>query len=207
MMLIGNIFVGMGVSIFKLSGLGNDPFSGMMMALAEVAGISYAIFAILLNIVFFAIQLSIGRKLIGLGTIINAILLGYLVTIFYDVWLKIFPPVADNTMFRVLIVCIGVIICSLGLSLYQTADTGVAPYDSLAIIMAKRFKKVSYFWCRISLDTLCVVACYAGGGIVGLGTLISALGFGPVIHFWDIHFSQKLLHVRKDTEGSSHERD
>ena len=31
-MIIGNIFTGMGISIFKLSGLGNDPFSGMVMA-------------------------------------------------------------------------------------------------------------------------------------------------------------------------------
>ena len=34
-MLIGNIILGLGIAIFKLSGLGNDPFSGMVMALAE----------------------------------------------------------------------------------------------------------------------------------------------------------------------------
>ena len=31
-MLIGNIILGLGIAIFKLSGLGNDPFSGMVMA-------------------------------------------------------------------------------------------------------------------------------------------------------------------------------
>ena len=34
-MLIGNIILGLGIAIFKLSGLGNDPFSGMAMALAR----------------------------------------------------------------------------------------------------------------------------------------------------------------------------
>ena len=32
-MLLGNIILGLGIAIFKLSGLGNDPFSGMVMAL------------------------------------------------------------------------------------------------------------------------------------------------------------------------------
>ena len=48
-MLIGNIILGLGIAIFKLSGLGNDPFSGMVMALAECVGIEYARFLILLN--------------------------------------------------------------------------------------------------------------------------------------------------------------
>ena len=32
-MCIGNVFAGMGIGIFKLAGLGTDPFSGMNMAL------------------------------------------------------------------------------------------------------------------------------------------------------------------------------
>ena len=72
-MLIGNIILGLGIAIFKLSGLGNDPFSGMVMALAECVGIEYARFLILLNLGFFVIEIIWGRKLIGLGTIINAL--------------------------------------------------------------------------------------------------------------------------------------
>ena len=52
-MVIGNIFLGMGVSIFKFSCLGNDPFSGMVMALAELAKMEYAVFLILLNAFIF----------------------------------------------------------------------------------------------------------------------------------------------------------
>lgn len=83
-MLIGNIILGLGIAIFKLSGLGNDPFSGMVMALAECVGIEYARFLILLNLGFFVIEIIWGRKLIGFGTIINALFLGYFVTFFYN---------------------------------------------------------------------------------------------------------------------------
>ena len=50
-MAIGNLFLGMGISIFKLSGLGNDPFSGMVMALSDRTGITYALFLVLVNAV------------------------------------------------------------------------------------------------------------------------------------------------------------
>ena len=39
-MCIGNILTGLGVAIFKLSGLGNDPFSGMNMAVAARIGMA-----------------------------------------------------------------------------------------------------------------------------------------------------------------------
>ena len=81
-MLVGNVILGLGIAIFKLSGLGNDPFSGMAMALAECVGIEYARFVILMNLGFFVIEIIWGRKLIGLGTIVNALLLGYIVTFF-----------------------------------------------------------------------------------------------------------------------------
>ncbi len=48
-MLIGNIILGLGIAIFKLSGLGNDPFSGMVMALSDRIGIDYPIFLIIVN--------------------------------------------------------------------------------------------------------------------------------------------------------------
>mgnify|MGYP006917316852 FL=1 len=55
-----------------------------VMALAECVGIEYARFLILLNLGFFVIEIIWGRKLIGLGTIINALFLGYFVTFFYN---------------------------------------------------------------------------------------------------------------------------
>lgn len=60
-MLAGNIILGLGVAIFKFSGLGNDPFSAMMMALADLTPLDYAALAALLNT-------SIGRTLPFIST-------------------------------------------------------------------------------------------------------------------------------------------
>lgn len=191
-MTIGNIFVGMGVSIFKLSGLGNDPFSGMVMALADRTGIVYATLLILVNCALFFIQFLTGKKFIGPGTVVNALLLGYIVTFFYGIWSNLLGT-PDAFWQRAIIVLIGVVICSFGLSLYQTSDVGVAPYDSLSLIMTDRFPKFSYFWCRMATDALCALICYFAGGIIGLGTLVSAFGLGPIIHFFNVNFTNRLL--------------
>ena len=77
--------------------------------------------------------------------------------------------------------------------MYQLSRQGVAPYDSVALIMVEKWPKISYFWHRISNDALCALICWLAGGIVGLGTLVSAFGLGPVVRFFDTHFTSKLL--------------
>lgn len=195
-MLIGNIIIGLGVAVFKLSQMGNDPFSGMMMALSAAFGISYPLFQVLLNAVFFLIQLWLGRRLIGAGTVVNAVFLGYFADFFYKLLtMRLAPP--TQFCWQILLVLAGVIICSLGLSLYQQSDVGVAPYDSLALILHEHACKVSYFWCRMLIDALAALICYLAGGIVGLGTLASAFGLGPFIQFFNTHLTNKILPVKE----------
>ena len=188
-MLIGNVILGLGIAIFKLSGLGNDPFSGMVMALSDRTGIDYPVFLIIVNMIVFVCEIIFGRKLIGLGTFVNAVLLGYIVSFFYII-ICVEPT---QMVQRVLTVCVGVVVTSLGVSMYQLSRQGVAPYDSVSLIMVEKWPKISYFWHRISNDALCALICWLAGGIVGLGTLVSAFGLGPVVQFFDTHFTSKLL--------------
>ena len=181
-MIMGNVFLGMGISIFKLSGLGNDPFSGMVMALANILGFSYASFLLVINGGLFIFELAAGRRLIGIGTLVNAFLLGYIVTFFNGLWPLLFP-VPDTMLLRVVTVLVGVIVTSFGVSLYQTPNAGVAPYDSISLITAKSRPLIPYFWHRIATDAVCAVICFLAGGIIGLGTLVSAFGLGPMKTF------------------------
>ena len=194
LMCIGNICIGMGIAIFKLSELGNDSFSGMNMAVSECIGISYAHFVVLINVCLFVLEFIFGRKYIGLGTIINAVFMGYIATFFYNIFLGLIGRPAGWTE-KICIMCVGVLIISFGLSMYQMPNVGVAPYDSLSLIMAEKFKKVPYFWCRISNDAVCALVCFLTGGIVGLGTLVSTFCLGPVIQFFNVHVTGKLLNT------------
>lgn len=191
-MVIGNIILSLGIAAFKLSGMGNDPFSGMVMALAELLGMAYANFLLIVNLILFVFQILWGKKLIGAGTVMNALLNGYITTFFYNQSVALIGK-PDNFIQQFVILLIAVIICGLGVSLYQTADAGVAPYDSLSLMMRSHWKKIDYFWHRITTDAICALLCWVAGGIVGLGTLVCAFGLGYVIHFFNHCLAEKLM--------------
>jgi len=190
-MVLGNVFAGMGIAIFKLSGLGNDPYSGMNMALSDVLHIYYPVFQVMINVVFFIVELIFGRHFIGIGTIVNAVFLGYFVSFFYWLFHMVYEPHAFVA--RLITLAVGIVICSFGLSMYQTSDVGISPYDSFALILDKRLPKIPYFWCRMFCDGCCALTCFLAGGIIGIGTLATTFGFGPVIHFFNKNVSEKML--------------
>lgn len=192
--LFGNIFLGMGVGLFLATNTGCDPFSAMNYEVSKYLPVSYATYQLLLNLVLFAVEFAFGRELIGLGTLVNACLLGYFNTFFFNLFSSLL-----GTQFslpaRLAAVVIAVIVCSFGLSMYQTPNAGVAPYDALAIILHKRVPRVSYFWWRMLADVTSSAICFICGGLttgrLGVGTLICAFCFGPVIHFFNRAFSEK----------------
>lgn len=162
------------------------------MALSDCVGMAYANFLVLINLAVFVLEIIFGRKFIGAGTVVNALLLGYIVTFFYNL-LSNGIGIPEVMWQKLVVVCIGVVVCSFGVSMYQTPDVGAAPYDSMSLIMAMRKPSISYFWHRISTDALCALICFLAGGIVGIGTLLSAFCLGPFISFFDAKFTLPLL--------------
>lgn len=192
---IGNILLGIGIGIFKYSNMGNDPFSAMVLSLYQSFHLPYAVFLIILNCFIFVLEILFGRKYIGVGTIVNWFLLGYVVQFSME-FLEGNFPVLESFIVRIIVVVIGVLIASLGLSLYQTANAGISPYDSLAIIVNERLH-IPYFWSRIFFDSICALIAYFAGGLIGLGTLACAFGLGPVVTFFNKTVSEKVLKVNK----------
>lgn len=178
--LAGNILVGLGIAIFKFAALGNDPYTGMNMALAETLGIPFPTLQLGVNLFFFLLQFVFARQLIGFGTLFNALFIGSLVDFFYRVMAGTIGGPGTFPV-QLLVMLIGMVICSFGLSLYQCSDLGVSPYDAASLILDKKLARIPYFWCRIFTDGVCALICFAAGGIVGVGTLVTAFGFGPFI--------------------------
>lgn len=192
MMLLGNIIMGLGVALFKLSTMGNDPFNGMNMSVANAFELSYPLVQVCVNILLFIVELLWGRKYIGIGTIVNAVFCGYIVSFFYWILTGMFG-IEFSLWMSVVIVLIAIVVICFGLSLYQQSDAGVAPYDSLALIFTDKWKKVPYFWCRMLCDGFCAIIIFLTGGILGLGTLVTAFGLGPVVHIFDKTITKKIL--------------
>ena len=189
---MGNVFLGNGNQYIQAVRPGQRPFQRYGHGPGQYTGLQLRLFLLVINGGLFIFELAAGRRLIGIGTLVNAFLLGYIVTFFNGLWPLLFP-VPDTMLLRVVTVLVGVIVTSFGVSLYQTPNAGVAPYDSISLITAKSRPLIPYFWHRIATDAVCAVICFLAGGIIGLGTLVSAFGLGPIVHFFNVHVAGRLV--------------
>ncbi len=190
-MLSGLTIMGVGIALFKVSLMGNDPHSAMVMTLADWADIDYSIMLMLVNSLWFILEFSFGKSYIGIGTFANWFGVGIVASACIK-WMEHSFTVPSSMLPRTAILLAGILILALAASLYQTADLGIAPYDVLSILLSKKYA-LPYFWCRIFTDSVCAAATFLMGGLLGPGSLICAIGLGIFIAFFNQHISEKLL--------------
>lgn len=190
-MVVGIVIIGLGIALFKQSHLGNDSISALNMRISEMLGVSLGLENVCMNILFFLLEIAFGRKYIGLGTFVNGIFMGYIVTAFYDPIAAAFGP-AESLPMQLVWLVIAVPVTALGVSLYQTADLGIAPYDYLSLGL-RDYTPFPYFGCRVFTDAVCALLCWLLGGLVGLGTLVCAFCLGPFVQFFNGLVSERLL--------------
>ena len=85
----------------------------------------------------------------------------------------------------------------MGTSLYFVADLGVSSYDAVALTISEKCKRISFQYCRITTDILCVVIGFVFHVTVGIGTVITAFMMGPVIQWFNVHLSEPIRYGRK----------
>lgn len=191
MCFLGVVVIGIGCAAFKVSNLGNDAFTALNITISERTGVALGTVTVVMNCIYLIAPLIFGRKYINIGTILNGVLLGYFVDFFYGVLVGFFGVPSELPLQLVWLVP-GILIISLGISLYQTADLGVGPYDYLALGLRDHLH-LPYFGCRIFTDALCALAAFLLGGLIGIGTLVCAFFLGPFVSFFDAHVSTKIL--------------
>lgn len=195
MMFLGIFLIGLGVSAFRLSAFGVDPFTCMNLGISGYLHMSFGTWQLLMNLLMLVVVFFTVRKYIGLGTIINMVFVGYTADFFCWIvtdCMKIVPGIG----LRIVFLCVGMLCVSLGAAKYMMADLGIAPYDAVAYIIEKATKeKISFRMGRVLSDvtvmTVGIVACLASGDnvwlIVGVGTILNSLLNGPLIQFFKEH--------------------
>ncbi len=195
MMFAGIAVMGPAVALIKLSGMGNDPYTAMAIAIGDRLNIDFGLILIGLNCLSFAIQWRMKKSLIGIGTFANWILTGPLASGCEQALVSVWKD-QGQIYFRFFPMFSGIFLLSMACALYQTADLGVAPYDALSLIFADRNwhnKQYPYWECRAFTDILCAMFTFVMGGCLGIGTLICAVGLGPFINFFSRNIARPLL--------------
>ncbi len=199
----GVVLSGVAVSFFKSAVFGVDPFQALMSGLDSVIPISYGTLYVIVNAILLLFSLAFDRTRIGLGTLINLSLLGYIVQFGVDVLAALTPSPA--LPIRILYLAVGVLVACIAGSMYFTANMGVSTYDAIALIITDTWKIGQFRFVRIITDLTCVllgVILFLLSGqersgllaIVGIGTFISAFMMGPMIDFFNRKLFGPMLH-------------
>lgn len=135
---------------------GLDPFTAVNTGISNKLGIGLGVYQLAVNLVIFIFILWLDRKQIGIGTILNMVLVGFEIQWFTTIYHQLF---GYRTTFLIVAAdtLIGLILFTLGASLYMAPDLGAAPYDAIAPIITQR-TKLSYRTARITQDVLFMVA-------------------------------------------------
>ena len=117
------------------------------------------------------------------------------------VWGLSFLPCPQGFGWQLVFSAAGTILLGMGVSLYQLADLGIAPADSLALILSDR-THWPFFACRLLMDVLMLVICLLlggwGFGVIGLATLISAFALGPVAGLFNRYVFGRLFPAKEE---------
>ena len=172
-----------GIVCFLESELGLPPWDVLHQGLAEQLGISFGVANVLVSAAVLALVWRLKARL-GLGTVLNAVLVGSFVIVLMAVdaidSLSQEPLGVRMALIAIALACFGV-----GSAFYICASLGAGPRDSLMLVVSQRVG-IRIGAARTSIEVGALGVGFLLGGTVGIGTLVFAVGIGPVVEasFW-----------------------
>lgn len=193
-MLLGNFVIGVGCAGLKMSMMGNDSFNAAMMAFSEAMGIGQGGLQFFCNGLLLIFELIWGYQYIGLGTLVNMSLVGYVVQYTAPVLASaIGSGEGQSLLYCLVYMFFAMMVVAFGLSMYQQADMGVAPFDYLSLGITEHSSR-PYFVNRMLTDCTCVMVIVLSvllgfiswkGSHLGIGTVLGAFCLGPFVSLFD----------------------
>jgi len=193
----GLALFGLGISMFVTARLGLAPWDVFHQGVAEQTGLSLGLVIELTGVLLLLLWIPLHQRP-GAGTILNALEVGLVVNLVGDRL-----PSNDLLVTRLAYVVGGVVVIAVGSGLYIGAGLGTGPRDGLMVGLAARGYSVRIV--RTALEALVMVAGFALGGHIGIGTVAFMVGIGPLVHITVPAMALKEIpsDVRPGGEGSA----
>ncbi len=161
-----------------LAALGNSPWTVLAEGVSEQTSVGIGEVTIAISFVVLALWIPL-RQRPGLGTILNAIVVGIAI----GVTLQVVSQQAGRLEIRLALVASGIALVGVGSGLYLTSRLGPGPRDGLMTgLHAKTGRSLRLV--RTVIEVTVTAAGAALGGTVGMGTLAFALLIGPSVQLF-----------------------
>lgn len=172
----GLFLYALGIVVTMNANIGYTAWDVFQAGLSTTTGISIGNASIVVGVVIGIVTVSLGEKL-GLGTILNMVLIG----VFLDILLNLkIIPVANSFLIGILMLSIGLFIIALASYFYIESAFGAGPRDSLMVVITRK-TKLPIGVCRGALEFTVALLGWKLGGMLGIGTIISAFLIGLCI--------------------------
>ena len=182
-LVLGLFLCACGIVCFLESELGLPPWDVLHQGLAEQLGISFGAANVTVSVVVLALVWLL-RASIGLGTFLNAILIGSFLIVLSR--LEVIAELSEQGLgLRIALVGLALPFFGAGSAFYICASMSAGPRDSLMLVTSQRFG-VRIGVARTALEIAALGVGFALGGTAGIGTLVFALGIGAAVElsFW-----------------------
>lgn len=173
-LLAGLVLFGVGIALMARSGLGLGPWEVFHQGIGRLTGIPLGTVSILVGIPILAAWWPLGERP-GVGTLLNIALIGTSTNLTLGVL-----PAAEVILPQLAMMLAGVVTIAIGSGLYLASDLGPGPRDGLMTGLHHRFGW-SIRRARTLIEVCVLAAGYLAGGTIGLGTVVFALGIGPLV--------------------------
>lgn len=170
----GLVLFGVSSSMLLLAGLGVDPWDVFHQGLSRRLGLGVGTWAIIVGAAVLLLWIPL-RQRPGFGTLSNVVVVGLVI----DVMLAVVPPV-DGLGARIVVMLGGVVLNGIATGAYIGAGLGPGPRDGLMTGLAARGHSIRIV--RTSIELTVLLTGWLLGGAVGVGTVVYALGIGPIAH-------------------------
>jgi uncharacterized membrane protein YczE len=175
-LLLGLVTFGAGIALMVEAGLGLGPWEALNQGIARQLGLEIGTVSILLGIPILALWWPLGERP-GIGTVCNVVLIGTST----NVALAVLPTPPESALaVRLATMLGGVVVIAIGSGLYLSTDLGPGPRDGLMTGIHHRFGW-SIRRARTAVELSVLLLGWLLGGTVGLGTIVFALGIGPLV--------------------------
>lgn len=168
----GLVLFGVSMGMMIQAALGVGPWDVLHQGLSLHLPLSFGTIVIIMSGVVLLLWIPL-RERPGIGTVANAIVIGVVV----DATLLVLGTPASLAG-RWAMMLGGVVINGIATGLYIGAGLGPGPRDGLMTGLAARGHPISIV--RTGIEVVVLGVGWALGGVVGVGTVVFALGIGPL---------------------------
>ena len=173
-LILGLLLFGLGETLLITANAGVSPWTVLAQGISVKTGYSIGITTFVVSISVLCLWIPLKQKP-GIGTILNTIIISVVI----DVTLPYLPS-PELLVLQILQVIIGVVIVGFGSGFYLIANLGPGSRDGLMTGLQKK-TNLPLSLIRTVIEISAVIAGWYLGGVVGIGTIVFALGIGPFV--------------------------